>query len=360
MKILHLSYSKNIQDGGISISIKQLLKNNYNISNKWFCNNTTPKILRDFTLLKKIKKSNHDLTHIHGLWRSQNRLAAFFSKSLKPFIITPHGMVDKWALSQSKFKKKLALNCWEKKAFYNAKCIHALCENEAMEIKSLFPELKVAVIPNSVNFPNLKKIKNLKPIWRRTFNKSERILLFLGRFHKKKGIEELLSAWKIFSDLNKSTNWRLVFVGFGDKKYLLKRIKEEKIKFVKVYGKISGITKDVVFYNSDAFILPSFSEGLPMAAVEAMTFKLPCLLSRQCNLSEIFKQNSSLNLEPNIQSILKALSDLNKFDQKDLDEIGENNYKYVSNNFSLPMVSSKINKLYNWVLGNSEKPDFIF
>tara|TARA_A100001011_G_scaffold130388_1_gene137392 strand:+ start:24760 stop:25842 length:1083 start_codon:yes stop_codon:yes gene_type:complete len=360
MKVLHLSYSKTSEDGGINIAIKQLINNNYHISNEWICNNTNPKILRDFELLGKIKKSDFDLIHIHGLWRSQNRLAAFNPKSLKPFIITPHGMIDKWALSQSKFKKKIAINFWEKKAFNNAKCIHALCQNEANEIRSLFPDIKIAVIPNSVSFPDLNKIKNLKPIWSKSFNESERILLFLGRFHKKKGIEQLLSAWKIFVSLNKSTKWRLVFIGYGDKEYLLKRIQEEKINYVKLFGTISGVNKDIVFNNSSAFILPSFSEGLPMAAIEAMTFKLPCLLSRQCNLSELYKTNDLLNAEPNIQSILNSLINLNKFNQNELNKIGKINYDYVSKNFSSRIVSSKINELYNWILGNSREPTFLF
>ena len=169
-----------------------------------------------------------------------------------------------------------------------------------------------------------------------------------------------MSAWKIFVSLNKSTKWRLVFIGYGDKEYLLKRIQEEKINHVKLFGKIYGVNKDVVFNNSSAFILPSFSEGLPMAAIEAMTFKLPCLLSRQCNLSELYKTNHLLNAEPNTQSILDSLINLNKSNQNELDKIGESNYDYVSKNFSSTIVSSKINKLYNWILGNSCEPNFIF
>ena len=83
---------------------------------------------------------------------------------------------------------------------------------------------------------------------------------------------------------NKNTNWSLVFVGSGDDQYIKTRIKDERIPFCEIYIQFRGF-KDSTFKNSSAFILPSYSEGLPMAVLEAMSYKLPCLISDACNFA---------------------------------------------------------------------------
>ena len=165
MKILHLSHSHKT-DGGISIVLKELLKDDKKFKSSWITNDSLPSFLRDINLLKAINKKNFDIIHIHGLWRSPNRLASFFLKNKKPYIITPHGMLDNWALKNSYLKKKLALFLWEKRALNNASCIQALCENEISSIKKIVPNMPVAFIPNGINLPTLEIQNDKNLIWR--------------------------------------------------------------------------------------------------------------------------------------------------------------------------------------------------
>ena len=52
---------------------------------------------------------------------------------------------------------------------------------------------------------------------------------------------------------------------------------------------------DVVFFGP-AFILPSFSEGLPMLVLEAWSYGLPVVMTPECNLPEGFASHAALEI----------------------------------------------------------------
>ena len=58
--------------------------------------------------------------------------------------------------------------------------------------------------------------------------------------------------------------------------------------------------KRASYRNSEAFVLPSFSEGLPMAVLEAWSHGKPVLMSSGCNLPQGFSANAALRIEPTV------------------------------------------------------------
>ncbi len=60
--------------------------------------------------------------------------------------------------------------------------------------------------------------------------------------------------------------------------------------------------------SCDAFILPSFSEGLPMVVLEAWAYGKPVLMTPECNLPEGFAANAAIRIETNPESIARGLS----------------------------------------------------
>ena len=128
---------------------------------------------------------------------------------------------------------------------------------------------------------------------RKKIPKNSNVLLFLGRFHKKKGINELIRAWEIVSQYSYSKNWWICFVGSGNLKILKNLNASSENKRILVSKPVFDLEKEKVFRNSSAFILSSFSEGLPMAVLEAMSYGVPCLISENCNLPETFRYWSS-------------------------------------------------------------------
>ena len=48
------------------------------------------------------------LLHIHGLWMYPSVAAIQWSGRSKPYVVSPHGMLDPWALNNSRWKKRIS------------------------------------------------------------------------------------------------------------------------------------------------------------------------------------------------------------------------------------------------------------
>ena len=167
LNVCHLSYSSDNSDGGISSILPTIINEQIKsgLSVRWICSKDFPNLSRDWSLYKKLKQIDYDVLHVHGLWRSPTRVINFLSLASKnvPLIISPHGMLDEWALNKSYLKKKIAYNFWEKKALNKASCIQALCKKEFTSIKKLLPNSNIKIIPNGIG--NFAASNCRCPLW---------------------------------------------------------------------------------------------------------------------------------------------------------------------------------------------------
>ena len=97
-----------------------------------------------------------------------------------------------------------------------------------------------------------------------------------------------------------------------------------------------------------------------MAALEAMAYKLPCLLSQACNLPQAFQYNAAIKAEPDSAFLIKSLQQLFLQSAHDRKLMGSQGYDLVSRHFTWEYVSTQFKQLYSWNLGlTSSEPDFI-
>ena len=112
---------------------------------------------------------------------------------------------------------------------------------------------------------------------------AQRILLYLGRIHPKKGLVGLVRAWKRVQMTAEGQGWCLVVAGWdqcGHASQLSALVHELSLdRSVRLVGPQFDRNKDATFHAVDAFILPSFSEGLPVAVLEAWSHGLPVLMT---------------------------------------------------------------------------------
>src|SRR5205807_2621978 len=123
--------------------------------------------------------------------------AAYCTRRRVPYMISPHGMLDPWAIRHHRWKKVLAYAVFETNHVHGARCIRALCDSEARDIRQLKLKNPVAVIPNGVDLPELRVATGTDgdAPWANLTEPGQKVLLFLGRIHPKKGLTNLLKAW---------------------------------------------------------------------------------------------------------------------------------------------------------------------
>ncbi len=360
---LHLSHAADQTDGGITTAVAALraAQQASGLSPQWLTADRFLPRQRDQALRDAVRQAGPELLHLHGLWRSPTRIAPRLVAYGLPLVIAPHGMLDAGALAISRRKKQLVWRLWERRALRSARCLHALCPAEAAAIRALLPAAPIAVIPNGVHLPQQQPgVAALPTPWADAIPTGEPVLLFLGRFHSKKGLDPLLAAWQAAAVAAERAGWWLALVGYGDGEALARRVAAAQargeLQRVRVLGPVFGAQKAAAFSAASAFVLPSFSEGLPMAALEAMAHRLPCLLSSACNLPEAFAVGAASPAEPNPEDLAAALRQLFALSAADTAAMGASGRDLVAKHFSWSQVSEQTRQLYDWILGGGEQP----
>ena len=104
-----------------------------------------------------------------------------------------------------------------------AKKIIVANEYEKKIFAKLTDENKIEVIRNGINLETMKSSVDFKKKYAINYD----YFLFLGRFHKVKGIDTLLNAMNLIKDHHTMSNAKLVVMGvdFGFEREMLKMIK---------------------------------------------------------------------------------------------------------------------------------------
>jgi len=325
-----------------------------------------------------------DLTHTHGLWLYPSIVTNQTSRSRHvPYVISTHGMLDPWAIRHARWKKAIAHFLYEGAHLREASCLRALCEAEARALRQAGLKNPIAIIPNGIDLPIIPNAENLKSEmlkapWDGLVEPGRKVLLFLSRIHPKKGLVNLLRAWaeirKSEIGNRKCREWVLVIAGWnqGGHEAELKRLCDELgIEWQDARGQKSvvssqwsvvflgpqfGAEKAACYRNCDAFILPSFSEGVPMVVLEAWANSKPVLMTPECNLPAGYAANAAIRIEPNVESIAQGLRELFQAPDSALQTVGDNGLRLAREQFAWPLLAAEMKRLYEWMLGGGDKP----
>ena len=333
-----------------------------------------------------------DLTHTHGLWVYPSVATRLYCRRKDtPYVISAHGMLDPWAMRHSRWKKAVAHFLYEGAHVRQAGCLRALCEAEAQSMRQLGLKNPIAIIPNGIDLPAVSSQQSevSSPWFTVGGFKSEgrKVLLFLSRIHPKKGLVNLLKAWaeirKSETGDRKSTEWILAIAGWdqGGHEAELKQlateleipwadVRELKSEIGNRKSEISsspllflgprfGDDKAACYRECDAFILPSFSEGVPMVVLEAWAHGKPVLMTPECNLPAGFARGAALRIETGVDGIVRGLREFFQATDAQRRAMGDNGLRLVREQFAWPVLGREMAGLYRWLLGGGPKPDCV-
>lgn len=303
-------------------------------------------------LVSEIERVDPDIIHVHGVWSFHAWAAVKWANknSSRRLVVSPRGMFDEHAMRLSRVKKAIARFFYVNKLIHRCDLFHALNHSELLSIRKLVSEQKlITEIPNGVESFHIKEKILSKP---GTMDKIS--IVFLGRIHPKKGLEDFLSA------LPKIVTLRSVFIsiaGWGQEKYIddLKKLVIELgiSDYIEFCGSKYGEDKIEFLNNAHIFVLPSFSEGLPMAVLEAWQAGIYTLITKECNFGNIedLPFASEINHNPN-DIALNLIQAVDKITNDNTQTISLEAQRYVKSNFSWHNIALKLNEQYTQILGD--------
>lgn len=247
--------------------------------------------------LRQLLDAELDLLHLHGIWMHPSRVGLKWARATRrPYVVSPHGMLDPWITARGRWKKALARIGYERASWRGASTLHGLTAGEARDIVRETGRDHVLVIPNAGPPPE-PPATSLRPAG----------VVYLGRIHPKKNLAGLVAAWR---RARLPAGARLSLAGWGEEAHVaeLRRLLAEaddgSIEFV---GPIYGEAKRRLLTGARFLVLPSFSEGLPMVVLEAWAAATPTLMSDGCNLPEGPAAGASLSCGTAPDEIAEAL-----------------------------------------------------
>jgi glycosyltransferase involved in cell wall biosynthesis len=313
-------------------------------------------------LARTLHERRPSLLHGNGLWMYPSLASLRWSRrARRPYLISPHGMLDPWALSHAVWKKRLVGWWFEDAHLAGAACLHALTEAEARAIRAYGLSNPICVVPNGVDLP--KETVPARPAWARQAEKDRKVILFLGRLHPKKGLANLLAAWQDVQSAAVARDWMLVIAGWDRGGYArqLERVAEahglgDTLRFV---GPRFDDGKAAAFARAEAFVLPSLSEGLPVAVLEAWSYGVPVLMTEACNLPEGFAAGAALPIGTDRASLAAGLRQLFALSDAERRHMGARGQALVRERFTWSSVGEQMAAVYQWVLGSGPPPSCV-
>lgn len=311
-----------------------------------------------------LRASRPDLVHQHGIWTlSSLETARYARQSGTPLVVSLHGMMDPWAIRHSQLKKRIAWIAYQRENLARAGALLVTSLREAEALRGLKIQTPIALIPNGVD-----PIETSGPApWCDRIEAHRRVLLFLGRIHPKKGIEELLRGFASFreQDPERAAHYSLVITGWDDGGH------EERLRAL---GRNLGLTepsllwtgplfgkeRDNALTHASAFILPSFSEGMPLSALEALRAGVPVLLTPECNLPLVFERQAGLRILANAESITKGIEAFAALPDHERSALGARGRALAEEAFTWVKIAHDTRRIYSWMLAEGEMPAELF
>jgi poly(glycerol-phosphate) alpha-glucosyltransferase len=310
-------------------------------------------------MARELLKAQFDIVHQHGLWLYPSiAVSRWRQHGRRPVVISTQGMLEPWALRNSRTKKAIAARLFERSNLRHAACLH--CSHAEVEgVRRFGLKNPIAVLPNGADLPR-QGMPHARPEW--LPSDGRRTLLFLGRLHPKKGIRETLEAWALLKVLapDIARRWRLVTAGWGDGGHGESFVAHAHALGISgdvlFPGQIFGSEKEAVLAHADAFILASHSEGLPIAVLEAWAHRVPVLMTRQCNLPEGFTTGAAVEVTSEPARLADGLASFLGLPEEELLAMGARGRRLVEANFAWEGIAAQVAAVYAWVLGRQPKP----
>jgi len=280
-------------------------------------------------------KSDIDLAFLNPtlMVRSFFRDGLFAKQLIKnqtPFMVFFHGWELEFQQKVDTKYRKFFLN-----SFGHAKKIFVLSHEFKEKILEWGYEGEVVVETTAVDISLIDNFSLEKKVEHQKIK-----ILFLSRIVREKGIFELVEA---FNSIRKRIkNIELIIAGDGQDFEELKAKVASK-QDIKLVGYVEGEEKIKLLQESDIFCLPSYTEGLPVALLEAMLFGLPIITTRVGGLKRFFKDKKmGYLIEPKSVIEIEEKIEMLLYDRESMKKIAQFNYKYAKKHLTNRVVSQNL------------------
>lgn len=257
--------------------------------------------------------SSYDLIHIHAVFTYPSTVAGWIARVKGiPYIVRPLGILNRWGMqNRRRLFKRLSFWAIERGILAHASLIHYTSEQERVEAEIAGARAPSMIVANPVDFDPSDRPRHAgKFRARHPMLKDRPLIAFLSRIAPKKGLDLLIPAFaRVRQRLPDAV---LAIAGSGDAQLVeavKKNIAETGLTdHVLWAGFLDRDRKADLLADADLFVLPSYSENFGVAAVEALYFRTPVIVSDQVGIhNEISRHHAGLVAPCEVSALADAM-----------------------------------------------------
>ena len=294
-----------------------------------------------------------DIYHAQGIWQWPTRsLCSVANSQGKPYFISLRAMLyPQDVAKRSAWAKHIALALWQRRDLNRACAVHVTCTDEMKFCRGFGITSPIAVIPNPVVSRGIP------------FRKSDGVFRvgYLGRLHRRKNVEGLIRAFAELKLDVKTTELLVIGGQSADYEAFLRaeaaRLGVTNIRFT---GFLDGKKKDDAISSLSVLAMPSAYENFGLVVLEGLVRGIPCIATTGSPWKELFDHNCGWWIEPTQEALTAAIGEAHSTSSESLRRMGENGIRLVEDRYSVRSVSERMKRLYEWGLGRTQRPGFVF
>ena len=301
-------------------------------------------------LIRHIK--DYGIVHTHTLFAPLVSFTHTLCRYHKiPYVITPHGMLDPWALSHKAWKKRIYYSLFERPALKQASAVQVLSSSEKEQVSKLGYSQTI-FIPNGIHKEDFESLPCPDLLYQKFPHlQDKKLILFLGRIDPKKGLDLLAPVFARVHAIFPDTH--LVIAG-PDSINFLTTVKSyfkdaNCLNNVTFTSMLSGSIKYSALNAADIYVSPSYSEGFSLSVLEGMAAGLPCIITENCNFPEARAAKAAYVVQTHADDISDALVNCLQ-NCREAKALGNTARNFIFQNYTWKASSQKLLNAYEKIL----------
>lgn len=299
-------------------------------------------LLRLFGMIRRA-----DVVHINGVYSFTTIPTLALCKLMrKPVAWSTMGALQRWrgttrAGMKTAWERICDLFCEPQRVV-----MHATSEEEKLESLEKIHKAGALVLRNGIEIPTLTRET-------KTDRAGALRLLYIGRLHPIKGIENLLRALTMVK-----SEVTLAICGGGDAEYEanLRTLASDLDlnKTVSFHGRVDGEVKEQHFCEADLCVAPSFKEAFCTVVLESLARAVPVIASRGIPWQRVEEMGCGLWVGNEPAELAAAID---RAAAMRLREMGQRGRAWMERDFSWPRVASEMITEYERLIRNKGEHD---
>jgi len=298
-------------------------------------------------ILARRNLKDFDIVHFHT-YRSMIVVPVWYyaMKYGTPYVLQAHGSAATYFLKGR--LKRIFDDLWGYRILNNASKLFAVTRMEAQQYLDMGTSKdNIEIVPNGISLYEYKELPQKGTFKKKySIDNSAKIVLYLGRIHKIKGIDYLAKA---FAELRKNLPETKLVIAGPDDGYLptlTKLIHDLGIQNDVIFtGPLWEADKIEAYVDADVYVLPSTYEIFGVTLLEAWACGTPVITTDQCGLAAVVADQAGLVVPCDTSSLREALSRI-LTDEECLKRFGENGRSLVHSQFDWERITKQIEDIY--------------